>query len=90
MTGTIALQGGGPFVANDDLDRALLAAASATEVVVLPTADAFEHPQRLVDAATSWAARIGVSVRPLMVLRRGEAVEGPRRLTHPHPRGSDS
>ena len=75
MTGTIALQGGGPFVANDDLDRALLAAASATEVVVLPTADAFAHPQRLVDAATSWAARIGVSVRPLMVLRRGEAVD---------------
>ncbi|MEN9647173.1 MAG: hypothetical protein RL238_3842 [Actinomycetota bacterium] len=75
MTGTIALQGGGPFTANDDLDARLLRAAGATEVVVLPTADAFEHPERLVATAMNWAERLGVEVQALMVLRRGEAME---------------
>ncbi len=55
MTRTVALQGGGPFVANDDLDRRLLAAAGATKAVVLPTADAFEHPDfRPNDAIEFW------------------------------------
>lgn len=75
MTGTIALQGGGPFTANDDLDARLLRAAGATEVVVLPTADAFEHPERLVATAMNWAERLDVAVQALMVLRRGEAME---------------
>ncbi len=62
-------------MANDELDRRLVAAAGADRVVVLPTADAFEHPQRLVAAAESWAARLGVEVQPLMVLRRADATE---------------
>jgi cyanophycinase len=77
MTGTIALQGGGPFAANDELDREILTAARAGRVVVLPTADAFEHPERLVAAAMNWAERMGddIDVEALMVLRRGEALE---------------
>jgi cyanophycinase len=75
VTGIIALQGGGPFVANDDLDRLLLAEAKAERVVVLPTADAFEHPERLVAAALTWAERLDVEVEALMVMRRGEAME---------------
>jgi len=75
MTGTIALQGGGPFVANDDLDRRLLASVGADKVVVLPTADAFERPDRLVAASMNWGERLGVDVEALMVLRRGEAME---------------
>ncbi len=75
MPGTIALQGGGPFVANDDLDRRLLAAVAAAKALVLPTADAFEHPERLVAAAMTWGERIGCEVEALMVLRRGEAME---------------
>lgn len=75
MSGTIALQGGGPFTANDDLDRRLLAAAGATRVVVLPTADAFERPERLVAAAMNWGERLDVQVEALMVMRRGEAME---------------
>ena len=73
--GTIALQGGGPFDANDDLDRRLLAAAGAQQVLVLPTADAFERPERLVAAAMNWGERLGVEVEALMVMRRGEAME---------------
>jgi cyanophycinase len=75
MSGTIALQGGGPFVANDELDARLLAAVRAEQVVVLPTADAFERPERLVAAAMNWGERLGVEVEALMVLRRGEAME---------------
>ena len=85
MTGVIALQGGGPFTANDDLDARLLAEVGAIgadgadgagrRVVVLPTADAFEHPERLVTAAIGWAERLGVEVEALMVLRRGEAMD---------------
>ncbi len=75
MSGTIALQGGGPFVANDELDARLLAAAGAQQVVVLPTADAFERPERLVAAAMNWGERLDVEVEALMVLRRGEAME---------------
>lgn len=75
MTGIVALQGGGPFTANDDLDRRLLAEVGATSVVVLPTADAYEHPERLVAAAMNWGERLGVDVEALMVLRRGEALE---------------
>lgn len=73
--GTVALQGGGPFVANDELDRRLLATAGASKALVLPTADAFEHPERLVAAAMTWGERVGCEVEALMVLRRGEAME---------------
>lgn len=83
MTGTIALQGGGPFVANDELDGRLLGAlrppaagpGASGRVVVLPTADAFEHPERLVADSLTWAERLGVEVEALMVMRRAEAME---------------
>lgn len=79
MTGIIALQGGGPFVANDELDARLVASAAFAgrtgRVVVLPTADAFEHPERLVVAAMKWGERLGFEVEPLMVMRRAEALD---------------
>ena len=75
MTGTIALQGGGPFTANDALDARLLASVQAKGVVMLPTADAFERPERLVAAAMNWGERLDIDVEALMVLRRGEAME---------------
>lgn len=73
MAGVVALQGGGPFVSNDELDSALL--AEVDRIVVLPTADAFEQPQQLVATAESWGDRIGIAVEPLMVLTRAEADE---------------
>ena len=75
MTGTVALQGGGPFVANDELDRRLLATVGATHALVLPTADAFEHPERLIAGAMAWGQRLGFDVEALMVLRRSEAMD---------------
>jgi cyanophycinase len=73
MVGTIALAGGGPFSANDELDGRLLASVGADRVVVLPTADAFEEPAKLVDAARGWGERLGVAVEALMVLQRHDA-----------------
>ena len=75
MNGILALQGGGPFAANDDLDRRILASADASRVVMLPTADAYEHPERLVAAALHWGERLDVAVEALMVMRRGEAMD---------------
>ncbi len=75
MPGIIALQGGGPFVANDVLDARLLAEVGATEVVVLPTADAFEQPERLVADSMNWAERLDLQVEALMVLRRPDALD---------------
>jgi cyanophycinase len=71
MTGVIALVGGGPFEANDDLDARLL--ADHERVVVMPTADAFEGPEELLVAAESWGARIGVAIEPLRVYTRHDA-----------------
>lgn len=75
MTGTIGLVGGGPFTANDELDRRLLAAAAADRVVVLPTADAFEGPEALVSAAMGWAERLDVEVEAVMVFQRDDALD---------------
>jgi len=83
MTGTIVLQGGGPFVANDELDARILGAlvppaagdGRSGHVVVLPTADAFEHPERLVAASMTWGERLGVDVEALMVMRRAAAMD---------------
>lgn len=76
MPGTIALAGGGPFTANDDLDRRLVEAVGVDRVVVLPTADAFEQPATLIAAAMNWGERLGVLVEALMVLQRQDAEDG--------------
>jgi cyanophycinase-like exopeptidase len=73
MAGVVALQGGGAFVDNDELDRTLL--SEVDRIVVLPTADAFEQPRQLIATAEAWGERIGVTVEPLMVLTRAEADE---------------
>lgn len=76
MTGILALLGGGPFEANDALDARLIEAARASEVVVLPTADAFEHPSRMIARAQQWGERLGVGINGRMVLRRADANDG--------------
>ena len=75
MIGTVALQGGGPFVANDELDRRLLANAGARHAVILPTADAYEHPERLIASAMAWGERLEIDVEALMVMRRADALD---------------
>jgi cyanophycinase len=72
--GTFVLVGGGEFGDGcRDLDAELVAAAAASEVVVLPTAATFEHPERVADRAAAHFAGIGANVRALPILHRGEA-----------------
>lgn len=73
MTGTLALIGGGEFVATEELDRMLLACAGSSTALVLPTADAFEHPERAVARAEEWFGRLGGAARGLSVLGRSDA-----------------
>ena len=73
MPGPLALVGGGEWREGCTFDRDLLAASDAEEVLVLPTAAAYEHPERAVETAEQWFAGLGTKVRGLMVLARPDA-----------------
>lgn len=74
--GTLALLGGGEWRDGcRDLDAELLAAAGAEEVVVIPAAAAYEHPERVGARAEAYFASLGVTARTLPVLNRRDAEE---------------
>ena len=68
------LQGGAPFVGNDDLDRRLVQGLRGP-IAVLPTADAFEGPEKMIEAARAWSERLGVKVQAVEVYSRAAAME---------------
>ena len=74
MSGHLALVGGGEFTEGCSFDSGLLEASGASEVLVLPTGAAYEHPQRLVDQAVTWFEGLGVKARGLDVLGRPDAL----------------
>ncbi len=72
--GSLVLVGGGEWGPGArDLDAELLERSGAKEVVVLPTAAAFEHPERVGERAASYFEALGGSARTLPVLHRAEA-----------------
>ncbi|HUI02433.1 MAG TPA: Type 1 glutamine amidotransferase-like domain-containing protein [Acidimicrobiales bacterium] len=71
--GPLALVGGDEWRPGCDFDAELLAASGGHEVLVLPTAAAYEHPEKAVAGAQAWFAPLGGSVRGLMVLGRADA-----------------
>lgn len=72
--GVLALVGGGGWGDGlRDLHVEMAAAAGAGEVLVLPTAAAFERPERVVEQARAHFEGSGIEVRALMVLNRREA-----------------
>lgn len=73
MNGPLALVGGGEWREGCTFDADLLAASGGAEVLVLPTAAAYEHPERAVATAAAHFARLGGTARGLMVLRRADA-----------------
>jgi cyanophycinase len=71
--GLLALVGGDEWTPGCEFDAELLAASGSDRVVVLPTAAAFERPERRVVAAAEWFARWGAEVEGLMVTTRADA-----------------
>jgi len=71
--GLLALVGGGEWQEGCTFDAEFLAASGGAEVLVLPTAAAYEHPERLVARAGAWFEPLGGSVEGLMVLTRADA-----------------
>ena len=76
MSGVLALVGGNEWRDGcEEFDRELLAASGGTEVVVLPTAAAFEGPDKCVATAAAWFESLGGTVRGLRVLQRRDALD---------------
>ena len=75
MSGTLALVGGGEWRAGCDFDRDLLDRSGSAQVAVLPTAAAYEHPDRTVDAARHWFEELGATVQAVPVLTRPDALD---------------
>jgi cyanophycinase len=73
MSGLLALVGGDEWQDKCTFDRGLLEASGGTEVLVLPTAAAYEHPARAVEHARQWFESLGGTVQGLDVLRRKDA-----------------
>jgi cyanophycinase len=72
--GTLALVGGGEWHEGCRVfDEELLGLAGSDEVVVLTSAAAFEHPQRVADRATAYFDELGAKVFAPLVLQRHEA-----------------
>jgi len=72
--GPLVLVGGGEFGEGlRGLDASLLEDLGADEVAVLPTAAAFERPERAVATAVSHFEALGAKVREVSVLARPDA-----------------
>jgi cyanophycinase len=71
--GLLALVGGSEWTEGCTFDAGLLAASGGNEVVVLPTAAAYQHPERVVLGAAEWFEPLGGRVEGLMVLDRASA-----------------
>jgi len=67
--------GGAEWQDGCTFDGDLLAASGGSDVLVLPTAAAYEHPDRAVETARGWFAGFGGTVRPLPVLARADAMD---------------
>lgn len=73
--GPLVLVGGQEWTPGCEFDRDLWDRADRSEVVVLPTAAAYEHPERSVDQAKTWFGQFGASVKPVMILTRPDALD---------------
>ena len=73
MSGPLLLVGGAEWREGCTFDAEALEAAGNPEVLILPTAAAYEHPQRAVEWAQRWFSSLGGRARGLEVLRRADA-----------------
>jgi cyanophycinase len=73
--GLLALVGGAEWQPGCDFDAELLRRSGSDEVLILPTAAAYEHPERAVATAERWFASLGGRARGLMVLNHAAACD---------------
>lgn len=73
MNGTLALVGGLEWTDGCTFDAGLVQGSS--EVLVLPSALAYENPAAAIARAEAWFGDLGVGVRVLDVYRRADALE---------------
>lgn len=78
MSGPLALAGDQPLHADCTHETELLALAGSPEVLVLPTAAAYEAPKLVAEAAARRFGDLGAEVRTEMVLQRSDAEEESR------------
>jgi cyanophycinase len=71
--GVLALVGGSEWTPGCTFDAQLLATSGSPDVVVLPTASAYQHPERVVLQAADWFGTMGGQVEGLMVVDRDSA-----------------
>ena len=74
-SGPLALVGGAEWTEGCGFDQILWEASGRSEVVVLPTAAAYEHPDRAIETATKWFSTFGASAVGLGVLSRRDAFD---------------
>jgi cyanophycinase len=75
MSGLLALVGGAEWTEGCDFDAELLEASGGSEVVVLPTAAAFENPDAAVAHATAWFEKLGATVTNVRALQHRDALD---------------
>ncbi len=75
MAGALALIGGGEFRDGCSFDVDLLADSGATDVVLVPTAAAYENPAHHVERARAWFAELGASLTVVPALRRADSLD---------------
>jgi cyanophycinase len=71
--GPLALVGGAEWQEGCSFDRDLLELSGGNEVLILPTAAAYERPDKAVEWAQRWFTSLGADARGLMVLGRRDA-----------------
>ena len=74
MSGPLALVGGGEFTEGCTFDKELIARSGGTEILLLPTAAAYEDPASAVARATDWFRQLGATVTTLEVYDRHAAL----------------
>jgi cyanophycinase len=75
VAGLLALVGGSEWQQGCDFDAELLERSGGSDVVILPTAAAYQHPDRAVATAQAWFASIGGHASGLMVLSHADACQ---------------
>lgn len=76
MTGWLALVGGHEWTdGTRPIDELLIKESGAKEVLVVPTAAAYEQPQKVVEAATTYFSDLGVKVKAHNVYGRSAAMD---------------